>query len=72
MGISLKAARVNAGFTQVEAAKAINVDVSTLSRYERGLSKPDVSLAGRMSDLYGCSMNDIIFCPKSTIKPVKR
>ena len=35
-GISLKAARVNAGFTQKEAAKQLKIGESTLIKYEKG------------------------------------
>ena len=34
--VTLKAARVNCGLTQKEAAKILGVSVDTLSKYERG------------------------------------
>ena len=40
MAISMRAARVNAELTQVEAAKIIGVAPNTISRWEKGISSP--------------------------------
>jgi putative transcriptional regulator len=64
MAITLKAARVNAGLTQKEAAELIGVSKDTLSNYERGESYPDVPVLKRIEDAYKISYNDIIFLPK--------
>ena len=61
MAISMKAARVDAGYTQKEAAKALNISKNTLAGYETGKAVPKIDLAQRMADLYGFSVNDIIF-----------
>lgn len=61
MAISLKAARINAGLKQNEAAKLAGIVVSTLDRYERGLIFPKVSLAQKLSKLYGLNLDDIAF-----------
>lgn len=61
MAISLKAARINAGLEQNEAAKLAGIVVSTLARYERGLSSPELSLAQKLSKLYGLNLDDIAF-----------
>lgn len=37
--VTLKAARVNCGLTQKEAAKKLGLSVDTLSKYERGVSQ---------------------------------
>ena len=42
MQITLKAARINAGFKQIEAAKLINKSKITLSRWENG--KADIPM----------------------------
>ena len=59
--ISLKAARVNAGLTQAEAAKALGISKSTILNYEKYRTKPDIETSKRMASLYGVSVNDIIF-----------
>ena len=63
MAITLKAARVNAGFTQKEAAKALNISRSTLASYEMYKTKPDIEMAKKISALYGLTVDGIIFLP---------
>lgn len=38
MAITLRAARVNAGYTQMEAANKIGVSKESISNWERGVS----------------------------------
>lgn len=59
--IQLKAARVNAGFTQKQAAKMLNLSKNTLSSYEAYKTKPDIETAIKIAELYKISINDIIF-----------
>lgn len=61
MAITLKAARVNAGLTQKEAAKALNISKNTLSNYELYRTSPSMEMANKMSELYKRPVNDIIF-----------
>ena len=61
MAISMKAARVNAGLTQTEAAAALHISKATLSGYESGKNIPKVNMAQKMAELYKLSSNDIIF-----------
>ena len=61
MSITLKAARVNKGLTQKEAAMALGVAVSTLIQYEAGKTFPDVPVIKKIEDLYDVSYNDINF-----------
>lgn len=63
MEITMKAARVNAGLTQQQAANALNISKNTLARYEKGKAVPLVTMARDMAKLYGISVNDIIFLP---------
>lgn len=51
--ISLRAARVNAGLTQVQAADKLLIGTSTLHAYERGKRQPRFSLLVQMEKLYG-------------------
>lgn len=50
--MSLKAARVNAGFTSKEAAKTADVHFQTLSKYEKDSSDIPFSLLNELSNLY--------------------
>ena len=61
MAITLKAARVNAGLTQKEAAKKLNISKGTLASYEMYRTKPDIERAKRIAELYGMAVDDLIF-----------
>lgn len=50
--ITLKAARVNAGLTQKEAAKLIGIHFQTLSKYEEDSSNIPFSLVEKASEIY--------------------
>ena len=72
MAISMKAARVNAELTQVEAAKIIGVAPNTISRWEKGISSPTVKYIRPIVEAYGLkSYEDIIFLPIDNAKSVK-
>ena len=64
MPITLKAARVNAGLSQEEAAKKIDISVSTLINYESGKTYPDVPIIRRIETIYGIEYKDIFFTRK--------
>ena len=59
--VTLKAARVNVGLTQGEAAEKLGVSLWTLSAWERGLSYPNVPRIKDIEKLYHVSFNDLIF-----------
>ena len=61
MSMTLKAARVNAGLTQKEAAKKLGVSANTLCAYERGKLYPSICVVKRMEKAYNVSYNDLIF-----------
>lgn len=61
MAITLKAARINAGLTQEQAAKIIDVSADTIRKWERAKSFPNVLQIRRIENAYGVAYNDIIF-----------
>ncbi len=61
MPISLKAARINADFTQKAAAERLNISKNTLASYESYRTIPDIATAKKIANLYRLSVNDIIF-----------
>ncbi len=67
MKISLKSARVNAGFTQKEAAKRLNVSNKTLGNWESGASFPKADKIAAMCALYGISYDNLIFLPANPL-----
>ena len=63
MKITVKAARVNAGLTQAEVCAKLGINKGTLISYEKYRTIPDIAVAKAMANLYGQSVNDIIFLP---------
>lgn len=62
MAIHLKAARVNAGLTQSDVARELNISKNTVVSYEKYRSTPDVETAKKLATLYGRSVDEIIWC----------
>lgn len=72
MKITLTAARINAGFTQDSAVLALKkqghkISVNTLANYENYRTIPDFRISEAIADLYGVSVNDIIFYRKIVV-----
>lgn len=63
--ISLEAARVNAGMTQPQAAQALGVSVTTILKWEKGITMPPVDKAIALAGLYSMPLDIINFCPKT-------
>jgi DNA-binding XRE family transcriptional regulator len=59
MEISLKAARVNAGYTQKEVGDYVGKSKNTIASYESYETQPDVLTAQKMAELYGVSVDNI-------------
>ncbi len=61
MAMTLKAARVNKGLTQKQAAALIGCAEDTLGNWERGVSFPDVPQLKRLEKVYGVPYSELIF-----------
>lgn len=61
--ITLRAARVNVGLSQKEAAEALKVSNKTLCKWENGETFPKQNYIDSICDLYGVTYNDLIFLP---------
>lgn len=59
--ISLKAARVNAGYSQKEAAKLLGISNTTLCSWENGKTFPDQPMIEKLCELYGVTYDMIDF-----------
>lgn len=59
--ITLKAARVNAGLTQKEAAEKLNISVSTLKNWESGKTFPRKPQIDAICSLYGIGFDVLFF-----------
>ena len=64
MSITVAAARVNAGFTQSEAAEALEISKSTYRNYEKGNTEPTIFMAERIANLFGMTLDQIEFSRK--------
>lgn len=69
--MTLKAARVNKELTQKKAADLIGVNVSTLSKWEKGKSYPTNKRIPKILEVYGVSYDEIIFLPANYTLNVK-
>lgn len=65
--ISLRAARVNAGYSQKEIADKLNVSNKTIGKWEKGETFPGADKIRMLCDLYGVSYDDIIFLPNDSL-----
>lgn len=61
--ITLKAARVNIGLSQKEAAKRLKVSNKTLCNWEKGVTMPRPDKIDAICELYGVSYDNLIFLP---------
>ena len=61
MAISIKAARVNSGFTQKEVADNVGKSKNTIASYESYTTLPDIETAQAMAKLFKMSIDDIIW-----------
>ncbi len=66
MAMTLKAARVNAGYTQLDVANRLHVSTTTVSAWENGSTGIKASDFKALCDMYGESMDAIILPTEST------
>lgn len=64
MSISVAAARVNAGMTQAEVAKALKISKNTYCNYENGKTEPTIFMAEKIANLFGFTLDQIDFSKK--------
>lgn len=65
--MNLKAARVNAGYTQKKAAEMLNVSNKTLCKWENGTSFPNAKKIELICEIYAVSYDDIIFLANNSL-----
>lgn len=66
MQISLRAARVNAGLTQDDVARALRKSKQTIVNWENGKSRIDLGNFAALCNLYKIPEDNIIMPLKST------
>ena len=66
--ITLEAARVNAGYSQKEAAQKLKISNTTLGKWENGETFPTADKIPDICELYGIHYDHINFLPKCSLK----
>ena len=64
-GSRFKALRIQKGLTQDKIAKMFYLNTSSISKYEKDRSMPEISLLIRMSDFFGVSVDYLLCCSDS-------
>lgn len=72
MKLSVRAARVNIGLTQAQAAKNLGVNTDTLSRYENNSSKIGRDIIEKMEELYYVDADHIFFGDESEFYRIRQ
>ena len=67
MKISLRAARVNAGYSQKEAALRLGISNKTLGNWEKGSTFPPADKISAICSLYGVSYDNLNFLPSDSL-----
>lgn len=70
--ITLRAARVNAGYSQKEVAVMLGVSNKTICSWEKGETFPDAEQITALCKIYGISYDNINFLPNDSLKAKKR
>lgn len=65
MKIMLEAARINAGYTQMEAAQILGMHYQTLAKYEEDSSKMPYDFIQKLLTVYGIPTDYIFFGNKN-------
>ncbi|MCI7473803.1 MAG: helix-turn-helix domain-containing protein [Clostridiales bacterium] len=61
----LAQARKTRGLSQADAAERLNVSRQAISRWETGVGTPSLDSLIQMSQLYGLSLNELVYGPEA-------
>lgn len=60
LGDYIRALRVQNGLTQAELAEQLHLTDKAVSKWDRNLSYPDISLMPKLADVLGVTVSDLI------------
>ena len=63
LGRRLKELRKAKGLTQTRLAELLGVHLQTVSKWERGVNEPDISLLGEIASVLGASVEELLGAP---------
>ncbi len=66
-GILISKLRKNNNLTQNDIGTFLGVSSKTVSKWERGISAPDISLLNKLSELLGISTTDLLNCNETSL-----
>ncbi len=61
---SLKSLREQAKLTQEDIAYKLNIDRSTIAKWETGEAMPRADKLPQLSQILGCTIDELFACPK--------
>lgn len=61
MKLTLRALRINKGYSQEKAANLIGVSVETLANYEKSVTYPDIPTLKKIEEVYETQYDNINF-----------
>ncbi len=64
IGANIAFYRKQAGLTQAQVAKNLEIEPSTVSRIENGLISPTITKLYQFSELFNCPMSDLLSFPE--------
>lgn len=59
-GLLIKKRRTMLGLTQAELAEKLSISDKAISKWERGLSLPDISLLSTLGDIFSLSVDELL------------
>lgn len=59
-GENLRLLRISKGFTQAELARLLNIDRTTLTKYETGVTEPDLIKLEKLCYVLGIDYNTLL------------
>ena len=59
--LTLKALRINKGYSQEKASNLIGISVETLANYEKGITYPDIPVLKKIEEVYETKYDNINF-----------
>ena len=65
--ISLKSARVNAGYSQKCASSLLGVSTKTMGSWENGNTVPKADMIDKICQLYNVKYDNLIFLPNNPL-----
>ena len=58
--MTIKERRLHAGLTQTDVAVHLDINQSTVSRWEKGETKPVREYRARLAELYNCTVDELL------------